>query len=130
MHTVHEVLSYVKSKRNRPTETSTNANITCKVFRVLLFMLLDILTWVDDYNHYMNSVDLANQFRQAYDTQRIAYQTWIPLLHWILDQAAINAYKLANIARTWPNSDHHSVYLEFQRALYNKLLSYSKLVKP
>ena len=78
----------------------------------------------------MNSVDLANQFWQAYDTQYIAYCTWIPLLHWILDQATINAYKLANIAGTWPNSDHHSVHLEFRRALYNKLLSYSKLVKP
>jgi len=28
----------------------------------------------------MNSVDLANQFRQAYDTQQIAYRTWLPLL--------------------------------------------------
>jgi hypothetical protein len=27
-------------------------------------MLLDILSWVDDYNYHMNSVDLANQHRQ------------------------------------------------------------------
>ena len=67
VHTVHKVSSYVKSKHNYPTETSTNANITRKVFGVLPFMLLDILTWVDDYNHYMNSVDLANQFWQAYN---------------------------------------------------------------
>jgi hypothetical protein len=31
-------------------------------------MILDILTWVDDYNHNTNSVDLANQHRQLYDT--------------------------------------------------------------
>ena len=75
-------------------------------------MLLEILTWVDDYNHNMNSVDLANQHRQSYDTQKIAYQTWFPLLHWILDQAAINAYKIATILKTWPK-DEHSVHLEF-----------------
>jgi hypothetical protein len=88
------------SKQNRPAATSANASITQKVFREFAYMLLEILTWVDDYNHNMNSVDLANQFRQLYNTQQIAYRTWIPLFHWILDQAAINAYKLALTART------------------------------
>jgi len=46
-------------------------------------------------------MDLANQHRQPYNTQRITYRTWMPLLHWILDQAIINAYKLATIAGTW-----------------------------
>ena len=87
-------------KRNRPLETSTNANITREVFGDLPFMDLDIPTFINDYNHNMNSVDLANQHRQPYDTQRIAFRTWIPLLHWILDQVAINAYKLAIVGNT------------------------------
>src|ERR1700730_5468238 len=90
-------------------------------------MLLDSLTWVDDYNHNMNSVDLANQLRHLYDTQQIAYRTWIPLFHWILDQAAINAYKLALIAGTWTKKEGH---LKFRRALYIKLLNYSIASKP
>jgi hypothetical protein len=90
-------------------------------------MDLNIPTWVDDYNHNMNSVDLANQFRQPYDTQKIAYRTWIPLLHWVLDQAAINAYKLATVGKSWRKDD--SAHLEFRRALYRKLLDYSKLVE-
>jgi hypothetical protein len=77
VHTVHEASSYVMSKRSRPTTTSTNASITRKVFGEFAYMLLEILTWVGDYNHNMNSVDLANQFRQPYDTQQIAYRTWI-----------------------------------------------------
>jgi len=77
----------------------------------------------------MNSVDLANQYRQPYDTQRIAYRTWIPLLHWILDQAAINAYKLATIGKTWPGNNI-SAHLEFRRVLYRKLLDYSKFIDP
>jgi hypothetical protein len=72
----------------------------------------------------MNSVDLANQHRQPYNTQRIAYRTWVPLLHWILDQAAINAYKLAVIRKTWPKD--HSKHLQFRQAIYSKLLDYSK----
>jgi hypothetical protein len=89
-------------------------------------MLLEILTFIDNYNHNMNSVDLANQHRQPYDTQQIAYRTWVLLLHWILDQAAINAYKLATIGKTWPKDRH----LEFRRALYRKLLDFSKLIDP
>jgi hypothetical protein len=61
-----------------------------------------------------------------FNTQRIALRTWIPLLHWILDQAAINAYKLATIGKTWP--EDISAHLGFRRALYRKLLDYSKLM--
>jgi len=73
----------------------------------------------------MNSVDLANQFQQPYYTQQIAYQTWIPLLHWILDQAVINAFKIAVILKI-QQKDDYSVHLEFRRALYRRLLDYSK----
>jgi hypothetical protein len=72
----------------------------------------------------MNSVDLANQHRQPYNTQRIAYRTWVPLLHWILDQAAINAYKLAVESGSGPEGN--SGHLKFRRGLYSKLLNYSK----
>jgi Transposase IS4 len=97
VHTVHEASSWVPLVRRSPLTSSTNATIVHKAFGDLPFKLLDILTWVDDYNHNMNSVDLANQFRQPYDTQKRAYWIWIPLLHWILDQAAVNAYKIATL---------------------------------
>jgi hypothetical protein len=73
----------------------------------------------------MNGVDLANQSRQSYNTQRIAYRIWFPLIHWVFDQTAINAYKLATIGNQWKQG-----HLEFRRALYNKLLAYSKLEQP
>src|SRR5436305_11818448 len=46
-------------------------------------------------------------------------------MHWVLDQAATNAYKLSIISKVWTEG-----YLEFRRALYTKLLAYSKLVEP
>jgi hypothetical protein len=98
---VHEASSYVTRWRKRPQTTSTNATSARKVFGALPRKELDILTWVDDYNHNMNSVDLANQFRQVYYTQRISYRILFLLMHWALDQAAINAYKLATIGKTW-----------------------------
>ena len=129
VYTIHEASSWVTSKRNCLSKTSTNANITREVFGDLPFMDLDIPAFINDYNHYMNSVDLANQHRQSYNTQKIAYRTWIPLFHWILDQAAINAYKIAIISKTWSKTDN-SAHLEFRRLLYEKLLDYSKLVDP
>jgi hypothetical protein len=69
------------SMRSRPPATSTNATTARKVFGGLAQMELEIPCFINDYNHHMNSVDLANQFRQVYDTQQIAYRTWIPLFH-------------------------------------------------
>jgi hypothetical protein len=128
VHTVHKASSWVTSKRNRPSETSTNATVVREVFGDLPFMDLDIPAFINDYNHNMNSVDLANQHRQPYNTQRIAYRTWIPLLHWILDQATINAYKIAITSKTWPK-DKLS-HLKFRRRLYQRLLDYSKCTQP
>ena len=88
-------------------------------------MELEIPCFINDYNHHMNSVDLANQFRQVYDTQQIAYRTWNPLFYWVLDQAAINTYKLGVVGKTWTKG-----HLEFQRSLCTKLLASYKIVKP
>lgn len=75
IHTVHKASSFVKLARNRPSKTSTNACVTRTVFGDLPFTILVILKFINDYNYYMNSVDLANQLRQPYSTQKLAYQT-------------------------------------------------------
>ena len=60
IYTIHEASSWVTSRCNYPSKTSTNASITREVFGGLPFKVLDILTFIDDYNYYMNSMDLAN----------------------------------------------------------------------
>jgi len=67
------------------------------------------------------SIDLPQRQSMRQRQDRI----WFPLMHWEFDQAAINAYKLATVGKTWTQG-----HLEFQRALYTKLLAYSELVKP
>jgi len=67
--------------RRRPAKTSTNATTARRVFGDLARVKLDIPIFIDDYNCNMNGVDLANQHREAYDTQRIAYRVWWPIFH-------------------------------------------------
>jgi len=126
VHTVHQANDEVVRERKRPANTSTNATIARKVFGDCAIMELAIPVVIDDYNGNMNGVDLANQLRSVYDTQRIAYRTWLPLFYWILDQSAINAYILATTKGTWKKDKH----LEFRRELYTKLLAYSDRLNP
>ena len=101
VYTVHEASSYITRFRKRPQTTSTNAITARKIFGDQARMELNIPTLIDDYNHNMNGVDFANQFRQVYDTQRITYRIQFPLMHWAFDQAAVNAYKLATVGNLW-----------------------------
>jgi hypothetical protein len=46
--------------RKRPKPTSTNTRITRPIFSDLPRKKLLILRVIDDYNYYINSIDLAN----------------------------------------------------------------------
>ena len=72
---VHETSSYVARFHKRPQTTSTNAARARRIFGNPSRMELDISVFIDDYNHNMNGVHLANQLRQSYDTQLITYHT-------------------------------------------------------
>jgi Transposase IS4 len=54
---------------------------------------LQILCAINDYNHYMNGVDRANQLRRNFTAHR-AYErrVWRPLWYYILDVCAVNGY--------------------------------------
>lgn len=50
---------------------------------------------IDDYNHCMNGVDIADQLRSYYNTQQTVRRNWMPLFFWLLDTAIINTYRIA-----------------------------------
>ena len=56
--------------------------------------LLPIPSMVDDYNHFMNSVDIANQLQAKFTTKQQTHRTWLPLFYFYLDTAIVNAYIL------------------------------------
>jgi len=49
------------------------------------------------YNHYMNGVDLANQYRVSYEVHRKGVRNWLPLPYFFIDAAIINAYRIQYI---------------------------------
>ena len=63
MTTGHIPTEEITRNRKRPKKTSTNSIIVREVFDGQYRKELKIPTFIDCYNHYMNSVDVANQLR-------------------------------------------------------------------
>ena len=97
MTTVSTGRETVKRLRRRPAKTATNARTSRAVFgedearKELL-----IPEFIDQYNHYMNGVDNADQLRCYYSTQRVHFKSWKPLWHFLLDTTITNSYKIAH----------------------------------
>ena len=60
VHEAFKLCQVMTSMRNRLLNTSTNATIVRKAFGKLAQRELEIPCFINDYNHHMNSVNLAN----------------------------------------------------------------------
>jgi hypothetical protein len=120
VHKAGEEHTIIRSRR-RPQLTSTNGPLVRKVFGNESRKNLPIPVFIDDYNHFMGGVDIADQFRAYYSTQRISFRSWYPLFFWILDTAILNAYLIGKKLC----SDDYMSHKEFRVALWQKLFSYS-----
>ena len=58
--TVYIGKEYVKRLRRRLGKTATNTRISREIFREASTKKLSIPLFIDIYNHYINSVDIAN----------------------------------------------------------------------
>jgi hypothetical protein len=94
IHTVHNAEDFRERVRKRPAKTSTNGRIVRQVFGDDATKELRIPCFIDDYNQYIGGVDLANQFRESYETYKITLRNWWPLFYWFIDVICINAYRL------------------------------------
>jgi hypothetical protein len=74
IHIVDIVKDFIEKSRKRPTKTSTNARIIQKAFSSKHTKKLEIPLFIDDYNHYMGGVNLANQFKAAYETHKATFK--------------------------------------------------------
>jgi len=57
----HLPIEEITQNRRRSKKTSINSSIAREVFNRQHRKELKILTFIDYYNHYINSVDVANQ---------------------------------------------------------------------
>ena len=78
IHIISGEGSRVLKERRRPRETSTNSNKIRAVFEGASHKSLPISKIIDNYNHNMGGVDVADQLRIYYSTQLTISQTWMP----------------------------------------------------
>jgi Transposase IS4 len=108
--------------RKRPKLTSTNARITRPIFGDLYRKELPIPRVIDDYNYYMNGVDLANQLRAWMTCSRPGiYKAWHLLWYWLLDTCACNAYLIWKSSHTEIDSRSSRLHRRFQENLIQAL---------
>jgi hypothetical protein len=68
----------------------------------------------------MGGVDIANQLREGYETQSDPspyIRSWWPLFMWVIDAAAVNAYRAHCVNREKHNKERIS-QLDFRQRLY------------
>lgn len=125
---MHSPYSYVTTKRKRPTTTSTNAAIARAPFGDEFEKEQPIPTIINDYNHYMGGVDIANQYRASYDTHRKGRRNWLPLLFFFLEAAIINAYRIQYIAKEQQGTSKRELptHKGFRKKLYKELFSFAR----
>ena len=70
MSTVSNGTARIVRQRRRPTKTATNARTSRMVFSDAVVKDLPIPNYIDIYNHFMNGVDIADQLRSYYNTQK------------------------------------------------------------
>jgi hypothetical protein len=71
---VDKAEDFVEKKRKRPAKTSTNSRLIRNVFRTKSVKELRIPSFIDDYNQNIGGVDLANQFKEAYETHKPSFR--------------------------------------------------------
>jgi hypothetical protein len=128
IHTVHSANDFTARQRKRPAKSSTNGRIVRIVFGDDPTKILEIPIFIDDYNHNMGGVDIANQLRESYETHKATLRNWWPLFYWLIDVAVINSYRLYSIHMIELQQKPIS-HLRFRTELYRQLFGFSTQVK-
>ena len=76
MSTVNNLKTTVVRRRRRPATISINVKTFWAVFDQEITKDFVIPHFIDKYNHYMNGVNIADQFRNYYTTQRVHLKNW------------------------------------------------------
>ena len=130
LSTVHYPTNIIERLRKRSKKTSTNAGIVSKIFGGDVTKKLPIPTFIDDYNHHMNGMDVANQMRASYTTHIVTERNWLPILYWLLDAAIVNAFRIQQIYYQQKQKINPIIsHLDFHEKLYKKLFDFTSLAK-
>lgn len=92
--TVHNPESNILKDRRRPRLTNTNNSHVSAVWGVNHVRQIKIPGAINDYNKYMNGVDLADQRISSYSPNFRCRRTWMPLFLQCLNIVRNNSYIL------------------------------------
>ena len=128
MSTVSDGTKKIVRRRRRPAKSATNARTSRIVFGDAVVKDLAIPDYIDMYNHFMNGVDIADQLRSYYNTQKSHWKSWKALWHFLLDTTITNAYLQASSspARPWAEDRDNWKHREFRIRLANQLFDHSE----
>jgi hypothetical protein len=110
IHQINGDENQIERIRRRSQETSTNATKVRAIFGNASKKSLPIPIVIDDYNHFMGGVDIADQLRGYYNTQLSVRRTWMPLFFWLLDTAIVNSYLI--LKKSGENIEHKEFRLQ------------------
>jgi hypothetical protein len=121
MITVDKPEDSIIRPRKRP---KNNKPYVKKTWGQDLVKKLSIPTFIDKYNYYMGSINIADQLRSYYRIDRHTFRTWRPLFNFLLQTTIVNAAKL------WISIGHDSIKtsgnLYYREKLANQLLSHTR----
>ena len=98
--TIHDIKGdawQIERDRKKPRITLPNAERVRETFGDNHRQLLKIPVMINDYNHHMGGVDIADQLRGYYTTQLTSRRTWMPLFFWLLDTVLVNCHLLSKL---------------------------------
>ena len=95
MTTGHLPTEKITRDRKQPKKTFTNSSIAKEVFDGQHRKQLEIPLFIDCYNHYMNSVDTANQLRATATVHFSRNEKeFFPGMFWSIDMILTNCWKI------------------------------------
>ena len=89
---MHDIEDTVCKVRKRPRETQNNKRNVNLVWKTKHEAEIAIPKVIDDYNHWMGGVDLADQHIAHYCPKLKCYRTWMPLFVQIINIVRSNSY--------------------------------------
>jgi len=140
LSTIHDGTEWVVKNRKKLKSTFTQATITKQPFIKFDIQpgckdlwehsrLLPIPGQIDDYNHYMGGVDIADQLRAQFANWPYRVKPWRSLFYWLLGTTMTNAYILWNHQRIARLGLAKDKLRSGHRAFY-KLVILALLVEP
>lgn len=110
IHIVNSSTDSVERLRRRPAGKASHILAVRKAFGNKSQAEMNIPRMINDYNYNMNGINIADQQRSNYMTQRKA----LPFFYWILDHACINVFTVGCLMKFF-----------FQKAIMRNSVNFS-----